>query len=177
MTFSPVLSITSLSNLIITLIFTLLNSGENAHFIMYGQTVHFFPSKSPTYRFSWYISYPFSTYPTPGSTTFFCKRLDMKYVRFYGLHSLSQPLNSDDIAQSSHRKNRHSCVPIKSYLQKQPTYTEYNSLCCTAGPCCLSILYVIVCFCSSQNANLSLSCPLPSLVTISLLSMSVSIIF
>lgn len=50
MTYSPGLSITSLSNLI-TLIFTLLNSGENVHFIMYGQTVHFFPSKSPIYQF------------------------------------------------------------------------------------------------------------------------------
>ena len=142
MTYSPGLSITSLSNLL-TLIFTLLNSGENAHFIMYGQTVHFFPSKSLIYQFSWYISCPFSTYPRSGSTTFFCKGLDMKYARFCGLHSLSQLLGSDDRAQSSHRKNRHSCVPIKAYLQKQATYIEYNSLCSTARPC-LSVLYVIV---------------------------------
>ena len=24
---------------------------------------------------------------------------------------------------------------------------EYNYLCCTIGPCCLSILYIIVCIC------------------------------
>ena len=24
---------------------------------------------------------------------------------------------------------------------------EYSSLCCTVGPCCLSILYIVVCIC------------------------------
>ena len=33
---------------------------------------------------------------------------------------------------------------------------EYSSLCYTVGPCCLSVLYTVVCICSSQTPNLSL---------------------
>ena len=35
-------------------------------------------------------------------------------------------------------------------------YTEYSSLCSTVGPCCLSILYIIVCICWPQTPNPSL---------------------
>ena len=34
---------------------------------------------------------------------------------------------------------------------------EYSSLCYTVGPCWLSILYIVVCICSSQAPNLSRS--------------------
>ena len=34
---------------------------------------------------------------------------------------------------------------------------EYSSLCCTVGPCCLSILYILVCIYLSQIPNPSLS--------------------
>ena len=37
---------------------------------------------------------------------------------------------------------------------------EYSFLCCTVGPRCLSILYVIVCICSSGTSSPSL-CPTP----------------
>ena len=47
--------------------------------------------------------------------------------------------------------------------------TEYN----TIGPCCLYILYIVVCICSSRIPNLSLSHTL--LVTISLFSVCVSV--
>ena len=40
-------------------------------------------------------------------------------------------------------------------------HTEYSSLCYTVGPCCLSILYIVVCIYSSQTPNLSLSHPFP----------------
>ena len=33
---------------------------------------------------------------------------------------------------------------------------EYSSLCYTVGPCCLSILYIVVCICLSQTPNLFL---------------------
>ena len=33
---------------------------------------------------------------------------------------------------------------------------EYSSLCCTVGPCWLSILYIVVCICESQTPDLSL---------------------
>ena len=33
---------------------------------------------------------------------------------------------------------------------------EYSSLCYTVGPCCLPILYILVCTCESQTPNLSL---------------------
>ena len=36
---------------------------------------------------------------------------------------------------------------------------EYSCLCSTVGPCCLSILHVIVCICSSQTPNPSLPHP------------------
>ena len=36
-----------------------------------------------------------------------------------------------------------------------------SSLCCTVGPCCLSILYIIVGICSSQTPNPSLPHPPP----------------
>ena len=52
---------------------------------------------------------------------------------------------------------------------------EYSSLWYTVGPCCLSILYIIVCVCLSQAPNLSLPHPLSTLVTISLFSMSVTL--
>ena len=35
--------------------------------------------------------------------------------------------------------------------------TEYSSLCYTVGPCCLSILYIVVCICQSQTPDLSLT--------------------
>ena len=35
-------------------------------------------------------------------------------------------------------------------------YIKYSSLCYTVGPCCLSILYKIVCICKSQTPNPSL---------------------
>ena len=39
---------------------------------------------------------------------------------------------------------------------------ECSSLCCTVGPCCLSILYIIVGICYSQIPNPSLPTPSPS---------------
>ena len=48
--------------------------------------------------------------------------------------------------------------------------TEYSSLWYTVGPCCSSILYIIVCMCWFQTPNLSL--PHSFLVTISLFSVS-----
>ena len=38
---------------------------------------------------------------------------------------------------------------------------EYSSLCYTVGPCCLSILYIIVCLCPSQTPIPSLPYPCP----------------
>ena len=43
---------------------------------------------------------------------------------------------------------------------------EYSSLCCTVGPCWLSILYIVVCICESQTPNLSLH-PTPNFPAIS----------
>ena len=34
--------------------------------------------------------------------------------------------------------------------------TEYSFLCSTVGPCCLSIIYIIVCICYSQTPSSSL---------------------
>ena len=42
---------------------------------------------------------------------------------------------------------------IYAYLSQD---TEYSSLCYTAGPLCLSILYIVVCICQSQTLNTSL---------------------
>ena len=39
--------------------------------------------------------------------------------------------------------------------------TEYSSLCYTIGPCCLSILCIVVSVCYSQIPNLSLPPPFP----------------
>ena len=47
--------------------------------------------------------------------------------------------------------------------------TEYSSLCYTVSPCCLFILYIVVCICWSSNPTLSLP-PLSPLGTISLFS-------
>ena len=53
---------------------------------------------------------------------------------------------------------------------------EQSSLCCTVGPCWLSILNIAVCTCQSQTPHLSLSLPtLPPLVTINSFSKSVSL--
>ena len=52
---------------------------------------------------------------------------------------------------------------------------EYSSLCFTVGPCCLSVLYVLVYICQSQTTNTSLSHPTFSFTTTSLFSMSVSL--
>ena len=49
---------------------------------------------------------------------------------------------------------------------------EYISLCNAIGPCCLSILCIVVYICSSQTPNLSISLVSP-LVTINLFSISV----
>ena len=38
-------------------------------------------------------------------------------------------------------------------------HIEHSSLCYTAGPCCLSILYIIVCICQSETPNPSLHHP------------------
>ena len=58
---------------------------------------------------------------------------------------------------------------------------EYSSLCYTVGPCCLSILNVIVCIYQPQTPSASLSLPhsLPHslLATTSLSSMSMSVLF
>ena len=48
-----------------------------------------------------------------------------------------------------------------------------SSLCSTVGPCCLSILYIIICICSSQTLTPTLSHP-HFLATTSLFSMCVS---
>ena len=52
---------------------------------------------------------------------------------------------------------------------------ESSSLCYTVGPCCLSILYILVCICYSQTPNLSLFYPSSPLATTSLISVSVSL--
>ena len=44
---------------------------------------------------------------------------------------------------------------------------EYSSLCCTVGPCCVSILYIVVCICQSPAPNLFPPHPYSPLVTIS----------
>ena len=51
----------------------------------------------------------------------------------------------------------------------------YSSLCYTLGPCCLSILYIIVCICPSQTPNPSLPHAPSPLATTSPFSMSVSL--
>ena len=51
---------------------------------------------------------------------------------------------------------------------------EYSSLYYIIGPCCLSMLYIVVCICWSQIPNLSLP-HLSPLVTINLFSMCVSL--
>ena len=38
---------------------------------------------------------------------------------------------------------------------------EYSSLCYTVGPCCLSILYIVVCICQSKTPNLYFPLPFP----------------
>ena len=38
---------------------------------------------------------------------------------------------------------------------------QYSSLCYTVSPCCLSILYVVLCMCYSQIPNLSLPATFP----------------
>lgn len=56
---------------------------------------------------------------------------------------------------------------------------EYSSLCYTVGPCCVSILYMVVCICHFQTSNLSLL-PHPQLsplVILSLFSVPVSFLF
>ena len=45
-----------------------------------------------------------------------------------------------------------------------------NIVPCAIVPCCLSMLYIVVCICSSHTPNLSLLYPLSSLVTIGLSS-------
>ena len=50
---------------------------------------------------------------------------------------------------------------------------EYSFLCCLVGPCCLSILYIIVCICESQTPNPSLPSLTPTRQP--LFSMSVSL--
>ena len=53
---------------------------------------------------------------------------------------------------------------------------ECSSLCYTVGPCCLSVLYIVVCICYSQTPNLSLPPPpLSPLVSIRSFSMSASV--
>ena len=46
--------------------------------------------------------------------------------------------------------------------------TEYSSLCCTVSACCLSVLCIVVCVCSSRTPGVSHRTPLPSLVYSSL---------
>ena len=50
-------------------------------------------------------------------------------------------------------------------------YIEYSSLCYTAGPCCISFLYKLICICQPQTPNLSLP-TLSPLIAIRLFSMS-----
>ena len=54
---------------------------------------------------------------------------------------------------------------------------EQSSLCCTVGPCRLSILYITVCACQSLTPHLYISSALPlyPLVTVRLFSKSVSL--
>ena len=47
------------------------------------------------------------------------------------------------------------------FLHRLLQNIEYSSLCYTVGPCWLSILYTVVCVCSSQSPNLSLPPPFP----------------
>ena len=51
-------------------------------------------------------------------------------------------------------------APLPSRL---PHNIEQSSLCCTVGPCCLSILNIAVCTCPSQTPYLFPSIPLPLL--------------
>ena len=51
----------------------------------------------------------------------------------------------------------------------------YSLLCCTIGPCCLTILNVIVCIYQPQTPSPSLSFPHFPLATTNLISMSVSL--
>ena len=37
---------------------------------------------------------------------------------------------------------------------------EHSSLCCTAGPCSFSVLYIVECICESQTPELSAPLPL-----------------
>ena len=50
-----------------------------------------------------------------------------------------------------------------------------SSLCYAVGPRCLSVLYIVVCVCSSQAPDLSLPLLISPLVTISLFSIPVSL--
>ena len=61
-----------------------------------------------------------------------------------------------------------------TFYHGQSQETGQSSLCCTAGPHCLSILNAIVCIYQPQTPRPSYSLPLP-LATTSLFSMSVSL--
>ena len=37
---------------------------------------------------------------------------------------------------------------------------EHSSLCCTAGPCCFSVLYIVECICEAQTPELAAPLPL-----------------
>ena len=53
--------------------------------------------------------------------------------------------------------------------------TEYSSLCCTVGPCCLSSLYIIACICQSSTPNPFLPHTCSPLATTTLFSRSVTL--
>ena len=67
------------------------------------------------------------------------------------------------------------CSFSNSFFIRLLQSTEQSSLCCTVGPCWLSVLNIAVCTCQSRTPNLFLPLYPSLLLTISLCCKSVSI--
>ena len=97
------------------------------------------------------------------SSTFKKKTYFIEVWLIYKFVSISAVQQSDSVML------RHSFS--YSFLYGLSQDTDYISQCCTVGPCCLSVLYILACICSTQT-------PTPSsrpLATASLFYVSVSL--
>ena len=72
------------------------------------------------------------------------------------------------VQQSNSILHTYVCVCMHIYILFQILFhyrllqdTEYSSVCYTVGPCCLSILYIVVFICLPQTPNLSLPLAFP----------------
>ena len=73
----------------------------------------------------------------------------LKKIEVYLIYSVSGTQYSDSVIH-------YICMYIHIYILFQIIFhysllqdIEHSSLCCTVGPCCLSILYTIACICQS----------------------------